>query len=484
MFLTMGCTSAIITWTHFQHRRQIMAYVAAETSYLLSISQLTHAQVPADADRTQALNMYKKAMEAAGFHNIDVATPSGEVVASTNPEQVGKKIKLKRRKVVATKPEQITISAEFKDLDPAGEQKTYDIQFPIVQKDKVIGYAQVRGASELEDLLRHYYKERLYWLLASMMASLCAMVYLAFRFTKPVNMLVHGAQEVARGNLDVSLPVKGTDEMGRLAQTFNDMVAHLRESQKLQTRLYEAEKLSLLGRFAATVAHEVRNSLNFINLSIDQIRAKYTGSDDRAARDLQRNLANIKDEIIRMNRLVSDFLTAGRQAPPELAPCDLRASIEQSVALVERQAQTQDVAITTDLPSGLPLIQADAGQLKTCFLNILTNAIQAMPDGGEIRVVARCEEKAEGGESLLVRFADTGPGIPRDERDKVFAPFYSTKQTGFGLGLAITKKIVEDHGGRIYPTDGENPGTIMVVELPLTRPTVAPVPVSAATPAG
>ena len=115
----------------------------------------------------------------------------------------------------------------------------------------------------------------------------------------------------------------------------------------------------------------------------------------------------------------------------------------------------------------MPVLQLDAAQIKTCFLNILTNAIQAMPDGGEVHISAQSITETGGMEFLQLRFADTGPGIPPDEREKVFTPFYSTKATGFGLGLAITKKIVEDHGGRVFVTAGETPGTVVVMELPV-----------------
>lgn len=474
MFLTMGCTSAALTYTHFQHRDQIMAYVSAETSYLLSISTLTHTRIPANADRTEALNAYMKAMKDAGFSGIEVANPTGEVVASTDPGHVGKKIQLKKRKL-GSKQEQITISAEFKEIDPTIGQRPYVIQFPLVQNDKVIGYAAVKGeANELEDLLRGWYKERLYWILATMSAALFAVVYLAFRFTKPIDMLVAGAQQVAQGNLNVSLPVptpsgtvKGSDEMGRLAETFNRMVERLRENRQLQERLNEAEKSSLLGRFAATVAHEVRNSLNFINLSIDQIRAKHADGDERVARELQRNLANIKDEVNRLNRLVNDFMAAGRQAPPKMAPCDLRATTGEAIALVEKQAQRRGVRIKSQFPPEMPLLQADAAQMKTCFLNILTNAVEAMPQGGQIQISAQSLPGNGARGTLQLRFVDTGPGIPREEREKVFTPYFSTKATGFGLGLAITRKIVEDHGGRIYVAAGETPGTEVVIELPL-----------------
>ncbi len=486
MFLTMASTSAILMLTYVYHNRVIKAYVAGQTTDLLQIIQLTQTRIAPTDDRKQALDAYMKALKDAGLTSIILASPTGEVVASTNPGQVGKKIKIKKRRAEA-KQDPIKISAELRDVDveSMAEQRPYVVEFPIVQGDKVLGYAQVRWAmDEVGALLRRLYLVRLGWILATMLAGLFAVVYLAFRFTKPIDLLVASAQQVARGNLEVSLPVRGTDEMGRVAETFNHMVERLRENRVLQERLNEAEKHSLLGRFAATVAHEVRNSLNFINLSIDQIRVKHTSGDDGARRELQRNLANIKEEIGRLNLLVNDFLAAGRQAPPEMAPCDLRATVETALALVEKQAQRHSVRLVTDLPADLPTLRADAAQMKTCFLNIFTNAIQAMPRGGEIHVTAHRLPANDGTpESVQVRMADTGPGIPPEDREKVFAPYFSTKTTGFGLGLAITRKIVEEHGGRIYVADGETPGTVMVVELPLPSASLSRPAAIAASPA-
>jgi signal transduction histidine kinase len=479
MLLIIGITSAVLTVTYVNYTKQIMAYITGMTSDLVAISQVAQKRIPLGTDRNAAIDEYEKALKDNGLISKDyvlayaLTTPTGQVLKSTNPRLVGQKFKIKKRPIEA-KPEPIRISAESQDIDVNSSvgQKPISVEFPIVQGDKVIGYAevQVRGVGEhVNELLAVHYRDRLELILATMLAGMFGVVYLASRFTRPINALVKGARQVAQDNLYVSLPIDGTDEMGRLAQTFNQMVERLRENRQLQERLNEAEKLSLLGRFSATVAHEVRNSLNFINLSIDQIRAKHTGGDGRAARDLQRNLSNIKEEIARQNRLVNDFLAAGRQAPPELGPCDLRKTLEQAIALVEKQAHSQDIGIAVDFPVNMPAIQADAEQMKTCFLNILTNAIQAMPGGGGVRITAR--HITEGGppELLQLRFADTGPGIPAENREKVFTQFFSTKTTGFGLGLAISKKIVEDHGGSIRVIDIAKPGTVMVVELPLNR---------------
>ncbi len=472
MFVTMGCSSAILTWGYFNHRQQILKYVAGETSRLLTVSQLAQTQIPPKTSVEDAQKIYQKKLEDLGLSSVSITSTEGKVVASTNPGQVGKKYLFKKRHL-ETKKGPVRLDAEFSDLDPSPstDQTTFEIRYPLVLGDNVIGYAVIKGESDqVTTLSRLWYKRRLYWILGTMLAALCAVLYLAFLFTKPIDQLVAGAQQVAMGNLYVALPSSGSGEMGRLAQTFNQMVERLRQNRALQERLNEAEKLSLLGRFAATVAHEVRNSLNFINLSIDQIRAKHVNGDDRPARDLQRNLVNIKDEISRLNHLVNDVLTAGRQAPPTLVPCELKATLTEALALVERQARNQGIQIKLDLAPDLPTFRLDSAQMKTCFLNILTNAIQAMPRGGRLRIFAATAKAPNATECLQLHFADTGPGIPPGEREKVFAPFYSTKATGFGLGLAIAKKIIEDHSGRVFVDNGDSLGTDLVVQLPFPQP--------------
>ena len=473
MFVTMTSTGAILTWNYVNHRREILNYVSGEASRLMTVSQLAQTQIPAKASVDEALRLYQKRYEELGLSSVSITSTEGKVVSSNNPTiQVGKKIIIKKRRL-ETRKDPVRLDAEFPVIEPSTstDQPGFEIRYPLVLGDKVIGYAFIHGEPDrVTTLSRLWYKQRLVWILGTMLAALCVVLYLAFRFTKPVDQLVKGAQQVAAGNLYVSLPSTGEDEIGLLAQTFNQMVEKLRENRALQERLNEAEKLSLLGRFAATVAHEVRNSLNFINLSIDQIRAKHQDGDDRVARDLQRNLANIKDEISRLNHLVNDVLTAGRQAPPMLVPCDLKATLTEALTVVGRQADNQGIQIKQDLALDLPIFRLDSAQMKTCFLNILTNAIQAMPGGGQLRIYAVTTKSPKNGDCLQLHFADTGPGIPYGERAKVFAPFYSTKATGFGLGLAIAKKIVEDHAGRVFVDDGVHAGTDLVVELPVPQP--------------
>lgn len=496
MFVTMTCTSAILTWNYVNHRREILNYVSGEASRLLTVSQLAQTQIPPNTSVDDALKIYQEKLQELGLKSVSTVSPEGQVKGSTNPSQVGKKISLKMsskslfqrlsKKHVETKKDPVRLQGDFPELDPypSTEQTAFTIQYPLVLGDQVIGFAVIKGEiDQVTTLSRLWYRQRLTLILGTMLAALCVVLYLAYRFTKPMDQLVKGAQQVAAGNLYVALPSSGQDEVGRLAQTFNQMVVRLRENRALQERLNEAEKLSLLGRFAATVAHEVRNSLNSINLTIDHIRAKQSNGDDRASRELQRNLGNIKDEISRLNHLVNDVLAAGRQAPPNLLPCDLKATLTEAMALVELQASNQGIRIDLDLAPDLPTFRLDSAQMKTCFLNVLTNAIQAMPGGGEVRIFAATAKAPDGTQCLELHFADTGPGIPAAEREKVFAPFYSTKATGFGLGLAIAKKIVEDHAGRVYVANSDSPGTDLVVQIPYPPPLRSEQAVLAASPA-
>jgi signal transduction histidine kinase len=486
MFLTMACTIAILVVTYLRQEQRVKAYVSAISSDLATVSAVT--RIPSTGDPKQILEAYKDELTKLGLKGlrVEATNPGGDIVASYDPRRVGKKSALRKRSSKAKEdPFHISATLPDVDLDPAGGQTSFSIQVPVVQSGKVVGYVVFHGAAdEVTSLLRSTYLLRSIWIIATMLLGLGTMVYLVFLFTQPVDMVVNAANQVAQGNLYVKLPEDGSEEMARLARTFNQMVERLRENRKLQEKLNEMDKLSVLGRFAGTVAHEVRNSLNFINLSIDQLRAKRLNADERTLAEVRRNLANVKEEIGRLNQMVNEFLVLGRPSPPRRMPCDVAAVLKEALALVEKQAQSQDIRVLNDFAEAWPPLWADASQLKTCFVNILTNAVQAMPQGGEIRISGNVIPRDGQPERLCLRFADTGPGIPPEDREKIFAPYFSTKATGFGLGLAITRKIIEDHGGRIYAEGRESDrgqGTVIVVELP-TAPAqdVAAVGASAA----
>ncbi len=282
------------------------------------------------------------------------------------------------------------------------------------------------------------------------------------RFTRPVTELSQAAQRVTAGDLGFEVPVGGPEEISRLSGTFNDMIVGLRRNRDLEEQLQRAERSAVVGRLASGIAHEIRNPLNFINLSIDYLKEKFAPQTDDPRAEYTRILTTIKDELARLNRLVTDFLSYGRPAKLKLREVDARTLIEEVRMLVAAHSEQQSVTINIQQNgNGNTILQADAELLKTCFSNLMINAVQAMPDGGSLNVTLSPNSSL-----VEVEFADNGPGIDSDALEQIFEPYYSTKETGIGLGLPLTKKIIEEHGGQISVKSEPESGATFTVVLP------------------
>jgi signal transduction histidine kinase len=298
---------------------------------------------------------------------------------------------------------------------------------------------------------------RLATLISIGLALIVLIAWYSRRVTRPVTNLADAALRVARGDLDFAVKIERPDEVGALAGTFNEMLVDLRRKRELEEQLRRAEQSAVVGRLASGIAHEIRNPLNFINLSIDHLRAKFAPSGEEA-----HILGMIKDEIGRLNRLVSDFLSYGRPARLKLRRLDVRALVGEIADLLAAQASEQGVRIKIQVESDRETtVEADAEQLKTCLSNLMINAIQAMPEGGGLTVTLRPTD-----EQMIIECADTGVGITGEALGQIFEPYYSTKETGIGLGLPLTKKIIEEHGGQIEATSEPGVGTKFTVTLP------------------
>jgi len=244
-------------------------------------------------------------------------------------------------------------------------------------------------------------------------------VIIAFtlRITRPITQLGNAARRVTGGEIEFEVPVAGPREVSRLIMTFNEMLVGLRRSRALEEELQRAERSAVVGRLASGIAHEIRNPLNFINLSIDYLRDKHRPADATGRDEYLRILTTIKDEIGRLNHLVGDFLSYGRSAKLRRREVDARALVSEVRDLVSTSAAQQNVSIritglspeggSAEGETGLPLpITADPEYLRTCFSNIMINAIQAMPDGGLLTVAFDREPSR-----LTIDFHDNGQGM-------------------------------------------------------------------------
>ena len=286
---------------------------------------------------------------------------------------------------------------------------------------------------------------------------------LVWRFTRPIANLSNAAREVAEGNLGVRVPDNGrTDEMGQLAQRFNEMTAELEKTKELEEQLRQAEKSAVIGRLGSAIAHEIRNPLNYINLTLDHLRSKFAPNEEDKIASFTKLISQIKSEVARINQQISDFLNYSRPANVNLQDVDARQVVEDSLRLVEAQASENDIRIAVVEHENVPKILADPEFLRSVFNNLFINAVQSMGnEGGNLNVKISPDDG-------FVKFdiTDTGSGITEENLSKIFEPYFSTKETGTGLGLAIVQKIVDVHNGSIDVDSKEGAGTRFTVRLP------------------
>jgi len=287
--------------------------------------------------------------------------------------------------------------------------------------------------------------------------------FFVWRFTRPIKELSTAARKVAGGNFDVQVPADRGDEMGILAAAFNEMTGKLARARELEMQLHQAEKGAVVGRLAAAIAHEIRNPLNYINLTLDHLRSSFAPADPNKQATFIQLTDQLKTEVARINRHISDFLKYSRPSKLELQSVDIRAEAEDALRLVE--GRTEECGIETRIVQDgtLPPVMADRESLRSVFTNLVINAVEAIDGAGGSVSIKLSNPEAN---SVKVEITDSGCGIAADDISKVFEPYFSTKETGTGLGLAIVKKAVDDHGGTISVASKQGSGTTFTIILP------------------
>jgi signal transduction histidine kinase len=356
-------------------------------------------------------------------------------------------------------PPWLTASAPAKPDEPGA------FYFPLETTDgRRYIIVVLESASTLTAILQRQATRSAFYTLLLLLATTLVTGLFVWRFTRPIKYLSIAARRVAGGDFSVRVPAERRDEMGSLSSAFNEMTGKLAHARELETQLHQAEKGAVVGRLAAAIAHEIRNPLNYINLTLDHLRSALA-PEDPAKRETFQHLADqLKAEVARINRHITDFLKYSRPSSLELQRVNLRSEVEDALRMIEVQAAENGIETHVEQKGVLPSVMADKEMLRSLFTNLLINGLEAIDGGGGNIVIKLSEEE---GHRARVEISDTGRGIAPEDISKLFEPYYSTKETGTGLGLAIVKKAIEDHGGTIGVSSKPGSGTTFTITLPI-----------------
>ena len=277
-------------------------------------------------------------------------------------------------------------------------------------------------------------------------------------FTRPIEHMIEVIRKVKRGKFEVKMAVGGDDELAEMAEAFNRMTAIIRRNREMEASLAQQGKMASLGVLSSGVAHEINNPLGVILGYAGYLEGKLSEDDPN-----YKYIHEIKRESKRCKKIVQDLLSYARNPRPTPEPVDLNDLLAQIVDFAANHTDLSNVEIRTEFAPDLPPVMLDGDQMRQVSINLLLNAGGAMPDGGTLIVRTAMTEDGR----IRIDFSDTGCGIPEENIEKIFEPFYTTKERGTGLGLAITRQIIEMHHGEISLVSQPGQGTIVTVILPI-----------------
>lgn len=326
----------------------------------------------------------------------------------------------------------------------------------------------IRGASEeYKQLYAFRIPIKLSYLMLFLMITLLIIFsatwigfYMAKGITIPIQGLIEATHSVAKGDLDSRIDINAKDEMGSLVDSFNRMIEDLRVSK---TELIKAQRVAAWQEVAKRIAHEVKNPLTPIQLSAQRLSKRYRNRfSEEEGRIFDECTRTIIKQVDELKALVDEFSTFARMPSANPTPNDINEIIKEVVALY--QDNQKDISFSLNLDETLPIMDVDREQMKRVLINLIDNAISSIDGHGMITLETHYDKEYK---IVRVEVADTGCGISEDDKERLFEPYFSTKKSGRGLGLAIVNDIITDHMGYIRVKDNKPRGSRVIIELPL-----------------
>lgn len=460
LFMSFILITILLIFYHRSEQR-IFEEIEKQTAELTKAIQIGVEEVTASGSTDEArLSNYLKQLDAKGIKEISIISNEDQIIASTIPSRIGEPITRKKKELI--------IKAELGD-PVSDEGRTYNIIFPVISGGTEYayihhGYIHLKiNKDDFSELLRAATIEKIVVTIVVFGIGIILTLIFSRHYTRPIHGVVEAAMKVAEGDLNQHLPIKSSDEIGQLSKSFNYMVSKLRENKMIEERLREVEHLTAVGQLSRSMAHEIRNPLNFINLSIDYINGKYMPQDAKDKERFNSLISGIKIEIQRLDKLVNEFLNYSKPIKMNKRKVRFKEIIDELLSIVHAKAEADRINILYEIDTDRELI-IDPELIKSCILNLFTNAFNAMQDIDRERFLKIKTELINN--EFILTVSDNGEGVSSESISKIFEPFFSTKKEGLGLGLPFTKRVIEEHGGRVEFKSVKNEGSEVKIILP------------------
>ena len=472
VFLVLLLNLGVLGYVNVRlHRQHLEAARVGAAERMSDVVRRSTSYYMLRNDRKALRHIVETIGQEPGIAELRITDHAGRVAFSTSRPLAGRHMAVK-----TPIPNSPSCSNAACHAHPASQKilGTLDLTLSLAEAD-----ADVRKAS----------RQFINYSALAIVLTLATIAALVWYFVHgPVRRLRSGTIALGRGELGVQIPVRSHDELGELAVSFNTMSRQLNEAheetnawahtleervqrktlelQRAQEQMIQAEKLTSLGKLAAVVAHEINNPLSGI-LTYAKLLRKWIERGDsleKHAEEMRDSLQLIENESRRCGDIVRNLLTFARVQPLNITDFDVNRVVSQTIKLVEHKLDLGNITANLELGENLPKIRGDAGQIEQLLLALVMNAIEAMPREGNLHIVTTAPDR----DSIVIRVEDDGTGIPPDILPHLFEPFTTTKDEGkgVGLGLAISRAIVDRHGGRIDVQSAVGQGTAFTITLP------------------
>lgn len=454
--LVLGVVASLLLFIHYQNEKVLLKSAMTNLRDMVNIVHYSTQRLSTErhVDEEELNQFLHEVIRKSSVFEVSVVDFNNQVIASSDANKVGVRSSVGQEGIIVR---------EQTEIEEDDRKVRYEVRIPLVKDKEVIGIVQI---SVLLNSLRAYLSRTSRWqvllFLGTIVVSFAVFSFFLRRLHRPFNQMASAAKMVADGDFNVELQASGKGEEGEMIASFNHMTRKLLEQRDMEERLFQLERRAILSELGANLAHEIRNPLNLMNLTLHHLGKTCKPEDPGKHENFEKFVSSLKGEIQHLNKVVTEFLSLGKPDRVSRKPFNLRELVSDVTVRLNQKMDDKGLRIILDCPGDVEL-NADQEQFRLVFLNLLLNCIDVVPENSAIEFVAH---KSKSGGTVECKVADMGPGIDPGELDQVFEPYFSKREGGIGLGLTLVRRIIENHGGEIRAVNRPKGGAEFTFTVP------------------